>query len=68
MGPVLCAGLTAYKVCPCVSLGVIMFRLYEQAVRNTGIRPGNWLAVIGAGGGLGHFAGKKLWTRSSKLG
>ncbi|CAI7657676.1 unnamed protein product [Penicillium glandicola] len=40
MGPVLCAGLTAYK-----------------AVLNANIHPGNWLVVIGAGGGLGHLAG-----------
>ncbi|OJI95883.1 hypothetical protein ASPVEDRAFT_122024 [Aspergillus versicolor CBS 583.65] len=39
MGPVLCAGLTAYK-----------------AVLNTQIQPGNWLVVVGAGGGLGHLA------------
>ncbi|KAJ6188381.1 hypothetical protein N7519_003289 [Penicillium mononematosum] len=39
MGPVLCAGLTAYK-----------------AVLNANVRPGNWLVVIGAGGGLGHLA------------
>ncbi|KAJ5452815.1 Polyketide synthase enoylreductase [Penicillium cf. griseofulvum] len=39
MGPVLCAGLTAYK-----------------AVLNANVRPGNWLVVVGAGGGLGHLA------------
>ncbi|KAJ5759228.1 Polyketide synthase enoylreductase [Penicillium odoratum] len=39
MGPVLCAGLTAYK-----------------AVLNANLRPGNWLVVVGAGGGLGHLA------------
>ncbi|KAJ5669534.1 Polyketide synthase enoylreductase [Penicillium macrosclerotiorum] len=39
MGPVLCAGLTAYK-----------------AILNANIRPGNWLVVVGAGGGLGHLA------------
>ncbi|PYH45017.1 zinc-dependent alcohol dehydrogenase [Aspergillus saccharolyticus JOP 1030-1] len=39
IGPVLCAGVTAYK-----------------AVLNTNIRPGNWLVVVGAGGGLGHLA------------
>ncbi|KAK4989722.1 hypothetical protein LTR50_003047 [Elasticomyces elasticus] len=39
MGPVLCAGLTAYK-----------------AVLNAELEIGNWLVVIGAGGGLGQFA------------
>ncbi|KAL3490780.1 putative alcohol dehydrogenase [Aspergillus germanicus] len=39
IGPVLCAGLTAYK-----------------AVLGANIRPGNWLVVVGAGGGLGHLA------------
>ncbi|CAI7638293.1 unnamed protein product [Penicillium pancosmium] len=39
MGPVLCAGLTAYK-----------------AVLNANIRPGQWVVVVGAGGGLGHLA------------
>ncbi|KAJ5173116.1 Polyketide synthase enoylreductase [Penicillium capsulatum] len=39
MGPVLCAGLTAYK-----------------AVLNANVRPGSWLVVVGAGGGLGHLA------------
>ncbi|KAK5096117.1 hypothetical protein LTS08_007723 [Lithohypha guttulata] len=39
VGPVLCAGVTAYK-----------------AVKNAGLSPGQWLVVVGAGGGLGHFA------------
>ncbi|KAL4943708.1 hypothetical protein BDV06DRAFT_220969 [Aspergillus oleicola] len=39
IGPVLCAGVTAYK-----------------AVLEANIRAGNWLVVVGAGGGLGHFA------------
>ncbi|KAL4803725.1 chaperonin 10-like protein [Aspergillus unguis] len=39
IGPVLCAGITAYK-----------------AVLNANIRAGSWLVVVGAGGGLGHFA------------
>ncbi|KAL4908212.1 hypothetical protein BDW74DRAFT_147061 [Aspergillus multicolor] len=39
MGPVLCAGVTAYK-----------------AVLNTNVKPGSWLVVVGAGGGLGHLA------------
>ncbi|KAI2634452.1 GroES-like protein [Xylaria nigripes] len=38
-GPVLCAGLTAYK-----------------AVKNANIEAGHSIVVIGAGGGLGHFA------------
>ncbi|KAL9113402.1 MAG: hypothetical protein Q9227_002443 [Pyrenula ochraceoflavens] len=28
----------------------------KQAVKNTGLKPGDWVAVVGAGGGLGHFA------------
>ncbi|OGM50505.1 alcohol dehydrogenase [Aspergillus bombycis] len=39
IGPVLCAGVTAYK-----------------AVLNANIRAGQWLVVVGAGGGLGHLA------------
>ena len=39
VGPVLCAGVTAYK-----------------AVKNANLKPGEWLCVIGAGGGLGHLA------------
>lgn len=41
VGPVLCAGVTAYK-----------------AVKNAGLKKGEWLVVVGAGGGLGHFAGE----------
>jgi propanol-preferring alcohol dehydrogenase len=40
IGPVLCAGVTAYK-----------------AVLNTNVKIGDWLVVVGAGGGLGHLAG-----------
>lgn len=29
-----------------------------QAVLNANVRAGNWLVVIGAGGGLGHLAGE----------
>ncbi|KAL4887150.1 putative alcohol dehydrogenase [Aspergillus karnatakaensis] len=39
IGPVLCAGVTAYK-----------------AVLGANIKAGNWLVVVGAGGGLGHLA------------
>ena len=39
MGPVLCAGVTAYK-----------------AVSNANIKKGQYMVVLGAGGGLGHFA------------
>ncbi|KKY27253.1 putative alcohol dehydrogenase [Phaeomoniella chlamydospora] len=39
MGPVLCAGVTAYK-----------------AVKNAHIKPGEWVVISGAGGGLGHLA------------
>ncbi|GAM34273.1 alcohol dehydrogenase [Talaromyces pinophilus] len=39
IGPVLCAGVTAYK-----------------AVLNANIKVGDWVAVVGAGGGLGHLA------------
>lgn len=31
-----------------------------QAVLNTNIRPGSWLVVVGAGGGLGHLAGTTI--------
>ncbi|KKA21449.1 Alcohol dehydrogenase [Rasamsonia emersonii CBS 393.64] len=39
IGPVLCAGVTAYK-----------------AVLNANVKVGQWLVVVGAGGGLGHLA------------
>lgn len=39
IGPVLCAGVTAYK-----------------AVLNANLQKGQYLVVLGAGGGLGHFA------------
>ncbi|KAL3475610.1 chaperonin 10-like protein [Aspergillus californicus] len=39
IGPVLCAGVTAYK-----------------AVLGANTKAGNWLVVVGAGGGLGHLA------------
>ncbi|KAK2608862.1 hypothetical protein QQS21_002575 [Conoideocrella luteorostrata] len=39
IGPVLCAGLTAYK-----------------AVKNANVKAGDTVVVVGAGGGLGHFA------------
>ncbi|OKL56195.1 hypothetical protein UA08_08400 [Talaromyces atroroseus] len=39
IGPVLCAGVTAYK-----------------AVLNANIKIGDWIVVVGAGGGLGHLA------------
>ncbi|KAJ9273350.1 hypothetical protein DTO271D3_2412 [Paecilomyces variotii] len=39
IGPVLCAGVTAYK-----------------AVLNANVRAGQWIVVVGAGGGLGHLA------------
>lgn len=29
----------------------------SQAILNAAPRPGSWLVVVGAGGGLGHFAG-----------
>jgi len=55
IGPVLCAGVTAYK-----------------AVLNANLKPGDWLVVVGAGGGLGHLAGTyfnsicvSLWRKSS---
>jgi D-arabinose 1-dehydrogenase-like Zn-dependent alcohol dehydrogenase len=30
----------------------------QQAVVNANLKEGQWLTVIGAGGGLGHFAGQ----------
>ncbi|KAJ5105405.1 Polyketide synthase enoylreductase [Penicillium alfredii] len=55
MGPVLCAGLTAYK----------MLRVM-QAVLNANVRPGNWLVVVGAGGGLGHLAGNTPYNKMTE--
>lgn len=49
LGPVLCAGVTAYK-----------------AVLNANLKAGQFLVVLGAGGGLGHFAvqyGRALGAR-----
>lgn len=33
----------------------------EQAVKNANLSKGKWLVVVGAGGGLGHFA--STWPR-----
>lgn len=30
----------------------------SQAVLNTRLKVGDWLVVVGAGGGLGHLAGR----------
>lgn len=49
VGPVLCAGVTAYR-----------------AVLNANLNEGSSLVVFGAGGGLGHFAGKSLPNLSSQ--
>ena len=32
--------------------------VYTQAVKNASLKQGDWLCVVGAGGGLGHLAGK----------
>jgi alcohol dehydrogenase, propanol-preferring len=39
---------------PVLCAGVTTFK----AVKNANVNPGEWLCVIGAGGGLGHLAGK----------
>lgn len=58
MGPVLCAGLTAYKVClDAVFVIECLIADVLKAVLNANVRPGSWLVVVGAGGGLGHLAG-----------
>ena len=31
----------------------------SKAVLNTKLKVGDWLVVVGAGGGLGHLAGKE---------
>lgn len=57
IGPVLCAGVTAYKVRWVLwSIWISIYR--GQGVLNTDVRAGNWLVVVGAGGGLGHLAGE----------
>lgn len=64
IGPVLCAGLTAYKVCwnarfsNWMSSDIWMY----QAVLNAEVRVGDWVVVVGATGGIGHFAGKTLFV------
>lgn len=64
IGPVLCAGVTAYKVSVAEqrdysnASDMICLTTRKQAVLNANIRAGNWLVVVGAGGGLGHFAGE----------
>ena len=50
IGPVLCAGLTAYK-----------------AVLNTEVKVGEWLVVVGAGGGLGQFAVQYALVRGARV-
>lgn len=61
IGPVLCAGITAYKVGSQPSTVCRQWYAYmlipSQAVLGTNIRAGSWLVVVGAGGGLGHLAG-----------
>jgi D-arabinose 1-dehydrogenase-like Zn-dependent alcohol dehydrogenase len=59
VGPALCAGVTAYKVSRKKVNSVQKDILnMKQAVTNANLKQGQWLTVIGAGGGLGHFAGK----------
>jgi len=49
-GPVLCAGLTAYK-----------------AVLNAEVGVGEWVVVIGAGGGLGQFAVQYALAKGARV-
>lgn len=60
IGPVLCAGITAYKVGNQARYANGYMLIPSQAVLGTSIRAGSWLVVVGAGGGLGHLAGKFL--------
>lgn len=34
----------------------------SQAVKNANVKAGDWVVVVGAGGGLGHLAGTLLYT------
>lgn len=60
MGPVLCAGLTSYKVrhmnthSPWHADSLLI-----KAVKNANIKAGDSVVVVGAGGGLGHLAGMR---------
>ena len=57
VGPALCAGVTAYKVGSQTCSDRFQCSML-QAVVNANLNKGEWLTVIGAGGGLGHFAGQ----------
>lgn len=59
IGPVLCAGLTTYKVrnLSMIQKGRNADRCFK-AVKNANVAAGDWVVVVGAGGGLGHLAGK----------
>lgn len=67
IGPVLCAGLTTYKVLNSTSDSCSR-RLTNnsQAVKNANVKPGDKVVVIGAGGGLGHLAGKLIQILSNR--
>lgn len=36
----------------------VMYLISLQAVKNANVKAGDWVVVVGAGGGLGHLAGK----------
>jgi hypothetical protein len=38
-----------------------------KAVKNAGLEEGEWLVVVGAGGGLGHFDGKNMNIDTGRL-
>jgi alcohol dehydrogenase, propanol-preferring len=48
---------------PTLCAGVTAYK----AVKNAGLKEGEWLVVVGAGGGLGHFAGKYMNVGTGRL-
>ena len=48
---------------PTLCAGVTAYK----AVGNTGVRPGEWIVIIGAGGGLGHFAVQYAQVRGARV-
>lgn len=53
MGPILCAGITAYKVgLPTARLPPAQL-IVSQCVQSANFKPGEWVVVIGAAGGMG---------------
>jgi alcohol dehydrogenase, propanol-preferring len=48
---------------PTLCAGVTAYK----AVKNAGLEEGEWLVVVGAGGRLGHFAGKYMNVDTRRL-